>query len=576
MLPRGTPAAEVSLTTESMPGVHRAVLVAILVVTALTYHGALRNGFVWDDLYTIVNNRAIDAISSMPSWFIRPETWSSRIEVSYRPVITASFGLDVALWGRDPFWFHATNIAIHLGNILLTYVLAVRLWRHPWSAVIAAGFVALHPINAEAVNYVSARSSLLSVFFALAAVASWARWREVRPPETGWFVASLIFGGLALGTKETSIVLPLLVIAWDRAASEEHENWATTIRRSLPWWGLIAVYLAWRTFLLLGSHTERPVGDGFWQPALFAIKIFLSSLWSWFIPVGSAVDHGWAWTIAPTEAAALAAGALAAAVGALAIFRIDRRIGWCFIWFGVSLFPLAALPWVSRITLYQDHRVYLAGIGLAWAAGELAQRAWTTLLGRRWAGVGAGVLAAIVVATAVRADAARTEVWRDSDRLWAHTLDRYPTSVLALNHRALRWLEAGETNKALDAFEQSASLAPDFAVTHNYLGVAYARLGKADRAIAEFLAAVRLRPTFINARLNLGTAYERVGRPDLALAAYEQGVPDEPWAADLIERAAKLLTRLGRPDDALARYRRIVTIDPEHRAARSALAERNR
>jgi tetratricopeptide (TPR) repeat protein len=97
-----------------------------------------------------------------------------------------------------------------------------------------------------------------------------------------------------------------------------------------------------------------------------------------------------------------------------------------------------------------------------------------------------------------------------------------------------------------------------------------------DRAIAEFTTAVRLSPLFINARLNLGNAYELVGRPDLALAAYEQGIPDKPWAADLLERAAKLLTRMGREDDALARYRRIAAIDPEHRAARSGLAERKR
>ncbi len=559
-----------------MPALPRTVLAAILFVTGLTYHGVVRNGFVWDDQYTIVNNRAIDSLSSIFSWFTRPETWSSRTEVSYRPVITASFGLDVALWGRDPAWFHATNIGIHLSVILLTYVLASRLWRHPLSAVIAAGIVALHPINAEAVNYVSARSSLLSALFTLAAVASWARWSDLRPPAAGWLIASLMFGGLALGTKETSVVLPLLVVAWDRATSEEERTWAATIRRSLPWWGLVAAYLAWRTFLLLGSHTERPVGDGIWQPTLFAAKIFLTSLWSWFVPIGSAVDHGWPWTIAPTQVAALVAGTLTAAAGTLASFLIDRRIGWCLVWFWASLLPLAALPWVSRITLYQDHRVYLAGIGLAWASGELIRRAGAKLPGRRWAVVGAGVLVAVGVAAAVRADAARTAVWRDADRLWAHTLDRYPGSVPALNHQALRWLATGETIKARDTLERSAALAPDFAVTHNYLGVAYARLGDIDRAITEFTTAVRLSPIFVNARLNLGNAYELVGRSDLALAAYEQGIPDEPWAVDLLERAAKLLTRMGRPDDALARYRRIVTIDPEHRAARSAVGERSR
>ncbi len=85
---------------------------------------------------------------------------------------------------------------------------------------------------------------------------------------------------------------------------------------------------------------------------------------------------------------------------------------------------------------------------------------------------------------------------------------------------------------------------------------------------------MRLSPRFLNARLNLGNAYERTRQWDLALTVYEQGVPDEPWAVYLIERAAKLLTRTGRTDEALARYRRIITIDPGHPNARSALSAR--
>ena len=558
---------------ESITGFHRAALAAVLLATVFAYHGALRSGFVWDDSLTIVNNHAIDSLRAIPLWFIQPETWSSRFETSYRPVITASFGLDVALWGRNPSRFHAVNLAIHLSVVLLTYFLALRVWGHPWSAVLAAGLVALHPINAEAVNYVSARSSLLSTLFTLAAVVSWARWNTHRPAAFAWLMGSLILGGLALGTKETSVVLPLLIIAWDRATLDGNNALAVTLRRSLPWWGLITLYLAWRTFVLWDSITERPIADGIWQPVLFAVKIFLTSVWAWFVPIGWAIDHGWPWTIPPAQAPALAAGALAAAAGTLASFRIDRRIGWCAMWFWASLAPLAAVPWVSRITLYQDHRVYLAGIGLALASGGLVRYAGAILPPRWWARVGAGVLAAVLVVAAVRVDAARTAVWRDADRLWAHTLALYPTSVLAINHQALAWLEAGETTRARDAFEASARLAPGFAVTHNYLGVTYARLGDLDRAVAEFSSAVRISPLFLNARLNLGNAYERLGRFDLALAAYEEGVPDQPWAVDLIERAARLLTRINRPDEALARYRRILAIEPDHRAARAALGQ---
>lgn len=555
-----------------MSGASRTALAALLLLTAFAYHGALRNGFVWDDIHTIVNNRAIDSLVSAQEWFTRPESTSALRDVNFRPVLVASFALDVAFWGRNPSGFHATNLAIHLGVVLLAYLLAVRLWRDPWSAFAAAAIVALHPINAEAINYVSARSSLLSAVLVLAAIAVGTT-HNGRGVGIARALAGLSCGLLALGVKETAVVLPVLIVVWDRLTTDVDRPWRASLIRSLPWWGLVAVFLLWRTVVLAGGPPTATIGDGVWQPVLFTSKIALTSLWSWFVPAGSAVDHGWSWRIEPVEGAALLGGLLVAAITTIVVHRFDRRIGWCVVWFWVSLLPLAALPWVSRLTLYQDHRVYLAGIGLAWAGGELLQRIGRALVTRPLLRVGAAVLVAACAAAAVAVDAARTAVWRDADRLWAHTLDRYPTSVLARNHQALRWLEAGETIKARDALEQSARLAPDFAVTHNYLGVTYARLGDVDRAIVEFTTAVRLNPFFLNARLNLGNAYERTGRWNLALAAYEQGVPDEPWAVDLFERTAKLLARVGRQDEALARYRRILAIEPDHRAARAALGQ---
>jgi Tfp pilus assembly protein PilF len=242
-------------------------------------------------------------------------------------------------------------------------------------------------------------------------------------------------------------------------------------------------------------------------------------------------------------------------------------------WFWCSLAPLAALPWVSRLTLYQDHRVYLAQIGLALAGGEIVRRAAVAFPSTRGTRIGVGLPVALVAAMSVHTNVTRTPTWRDADRLWAHTLAQYPTSALARNHVALRRLEAGELAAAREQFEASVALAPNFPVTHNYLGVVYARLGELDRAITEFTTAIRLSPSFVSARMNLGNAYEKIGRPDLALAAYEEGVPDELWAVGLIERAARLFERAGNLDEAKARYRRILAIDPTHASARSRLDE---
>lgn len=557
-----------------MTSLRRAALIALLLVTGLAYHGVVRNGFVWDDAHTIANNRSLDSLTSIARWFLEPETGTTLRDVNYRPVLTASFAVDVALWGRRPAGPHATNLAIHLIVTWLVYALARRVWRQPWGAFAAAAIVALHPINAEGVNYISARSSLLSAAFALAAIAVWqpANGRTAGLRHT----AGLVLGLLALGVKESLVILPILIVIWDRLTAAADRPWRKTFARSLPWWGLVALYLGWRTAVLTGTPPPEPIGDGPWQPILFAIKLFVTSLWSWFVPIKSAVDHGWPWTIGGSESARLIAAAVAAAAATALLWRWDRKIGWCVAWFWAALLPLAALPWVSRLTLYQDHRVYLAGIGLALAAGEVIRRLEHTLAPRPARRSVAMTLMAAVVVASVLTDMARTAVWVDADRVWANTLDRYPSSVLARNHQALRWLEQGDVARARQAFEASVALAPDFPVTHNYLGVAYARQGDIDRAIQEFTTAVRLSPLFVNARLNLGNAYERTGQWDLALAAYEQDVPDASWSIDLIERAARLLTRMGRTDDALVRYRRIVSIDPGHHNARSALGLQSR
>jgi tetratricopeptide (TPR) repeat protein len=551
---------------------YRAALAVLLLVTALTYRGALRNNFVWDDTHTIVNNRAIDSLSEAPRWFTQPETTSTLRETNYRPILVASYAVDVALWGRRPGGFHAVNIAIHLGVVLLTYVLALRAWGRPAGALAAAALVALHPINGEAVNYISARSSLLSAAFVLAAVLAWdtsgGRRRSVLRT-----AASLGLGLLALGVKESAVVLPALILVWDRLTDSSEVSWTERLRRSWPWWAMAAGYMALRQVVLSGSAPADLVGDGPLQALAFTAKLFLASLGTWLLPIGWAIDHGWPWHIGFGEGALLAIGAIAAAVGTLALWRWDRNIGRCAAWFWVSLAPLAALPWVSRLTLYQDHRVYLAQIGFALAGGEIIRRAAATIPSRQARLIGVGVPAALVAALAIYTTASRIPAWRDADTLWAHTLATYPTSVLAKNHAALRRLEAGELSLAREQFEASVALAPNFPVTHNYLGVVYARLGDLDRAVAEFTTAIKLSPSFVSARMNLGNAYEKIGRPDLALTAYEQGVPDQPWAVDLIERAAKLFERAGNPDEAKARYRRILSIDPTHPEAKSKLAE---
>ena len=566
------------------------VLVAILVVTCVAYRGVIDNGFVLDDHHTVTDNPSVHSLAEAASWFTSPYAVSQdRDKTNYRPIAVASYALDHALWGGGTKGFHTTNLVIHLGVVILTFILARRLWGDDRAGVVAAGVFALHPINAEAVNYITARSSSLMTLFVLAAV--WAhdvashsdlRQRALAKVRHGvWPALAYGLGLAALGTKEVAVVLPVLIIAWDRgrvlvpfnARGDGREPWGATLRRSLPWWVLAAVFLAARTWITGDGSVAALKGDGATttQALLFGIKIFLSSLGHWFWPTALAVDHAWPVTIGTTEGALLVAGAAAVSLATLWAVRMDRSLGWCLVWFWAGLAPLGALPFVSRLTLYQDNRVYLSGVALAWLAGRLAVialRRWESI---RFARPALGVLVLGLAVSAALADARQTAVWVDPLHLWNDVLAKYPDSVMALDTLGILYLQDGKLDEAQRAFERVIELVPGFSAAHYGLGVVFSRRGNWEPAAASLESALAIEPKDRDAALLLAKSHEQRGQPDRALDRYQQIVDRDPSVAVAWARSGLLLERAGRLEDAAERYRTVLALDRNDDQARAAL-----
>lgn len=539
------------------------VLAAILLVTALTYRGVTANALVLDDVHAVASNPSIRSLASAPRWFTSPYATSAFREHSgYRPILVASYALDYALWRNPSAGYHRTNLAIHLGAVALVYLLARLLWNDGIAALVAAVVMALHPINAEAVNYISARSSSLAAGLVL--LAAWAydaaaRAAASRGRSISWLAVALLAGACALGTKESAVGLPLLLLVWDRARFGDGTPWRASLVRSVPFWAVTAAFLIVRS-LVMGQAQGAP-GSVSVQNALFAVKIVLASFGHWVWPVGLAVDHGWQWTIGTREGAVLLATLATVLVLTIVAFRYNRRIGWCVAWSWVALAPLAALPTVSRVTLYQDHRVYLAGVGLAWAVGGFIAsglRAWSGLAPR----AAAVAVGAVVAVAMIRADAARSAVWVDESRLWEDVLAKYPDSVVALNARGLQALNAGQLDDAERDFQATLRLVPGSSEAHKNLGLVYAEAGDADRALRELQMALALSPRSPGILVELGFVYERAKQWDAARRVYEDTLAVSPGEVLALKGLARAAEREQRYDDAIRRYREALAIDP--------------
>jgi hypothetical protein len=178
-------------------------LLAIAGLSAALFLPVMGRGFIHDDfihLYSAAYHSMYEGLSRANGGpFYTPLTW-------------LTFKLDWILWGKNPFLMAAGNLLVHIVNITLLYVFALKLWRTRIAAQWAAlGFALLFPANTWAVMWISTRAHLLVTSFYLAALIAtvWLARAERRRPLA---VATIVFfSALSIFAKESGVTLPVAV-----------------------------------------------------------------------------------------------------------------------------------------------------------------------------------------------------------------------------------------------------------------------------------------------------------------------------------------------------------------------------
>src|SRR5690606_30262741 len=126
---------------------------------------------------------------------------------------SAALALEWALWGERPALFHAVNLALHSGVVLLLFLL-LRRWTSTWLACAGAAVFAVHPVHVEAVANVVGQAELLAACFTLAGCLLYRRWldTETVPARVALLLGTGVAYALAFGSKEIAVTLPALLV----------------------------------------------------------------------------------------------------------------------------------------------------------------------------------------------------------------------------------------------------------------------------------------------------------------------------------------------------------------------------
>ncbi len=156
------------------------VAIGLLLLTALPYLQVAGFGFVDldDDVY-VVHNRFIQqgVNADTVKWAL-----TATINSNWHPLTWISHMLDWRSFGRWAGGHHLVNLALHLINTLLVFLLLRVLTGRLWPSALVAALFGLHPLHVESVAWISERKDVLSACLGLASLLAYARSRLLLSP----------------------------------------------------------------------------------------------------------------------------------------------------------------------------------------------------------------------------------------------------------------------------------------------------------------------------------------------------------------------------------------------------------
>jgi len=297
--------------------------------------------------------------------------------VYYRPLNLTFIFLWSYITGGAPGWLHLGAVLLHLGVVVLAYLFGRHLFHDYRMALLTAVLFGLHPSKVESVAWIgSAFVEGVGAIFFFSSLIAFLKWRE---SDSGrWLAGSVFLFACAMFTKETMLVIPMLIAVYLWLNTPAEGRILRTLRTLLPY-GVV-----WIIFMAIRSQVIKPAGPAVdyihptfthsnWWTAPYAIWWYISHL---TLPWGLSVEYATRTLERPTLLRFYLPGAALLLLLAAALWLWNRQrspiAAFLMFWFAVTLAPPVI---VAPMVLQHDRYLYLASYAfcalVAWAVLRL-------------------------------------------------------------------------------------------------------------------------------------------------------------------------------------------------------------
>jgi len=552
-----------------------AMTLAVAILTV--FYPTVNNQFVnWDDRHMIQEEPLIRdfSLSGIVQIFRSHLTFEySRVV----PLTYLTYSADHRIAGENPAVYHLTSLILHLINTILVFIFLKLLLSNRTLSFCIALIFGIHPINTEAVLWVSARAHLLFSGFYFLTLILYLLSLKHSPKERTLYNGALAAFLLALLACGFAITLPFALLLCDCFLNKKIT--LKSIFKKIPFF-LLAATFALLTLAAAIYSKENPlpyltsevfslkerVGLSGYALGLYLKKLLIPYPLSCVYPLG---------TYLQSYRAGYGIAAVIALTG-IAAWRQNRTSP--EIRFGILFFLLTTLPFLhifgASESIINDRYMYLPGIGFFLCGGIIAQTVLknkflmnTTTL--KWA---KRILIGYLIILAVLSRQ-RIEVWKNSENLWSNVIAQYPVSAPAYLSRGDYYLSMNQADQALADFNQATVLNPNNPEAFQYQGHALIQKEKFAEAAAAYTKALQLNPADTASYNNRANTFLLRGEYARALDDYTRAIRMAPEQTDARLNRGMLFLIQEKYTDALQDFKEVLARNPGNRFAAEKIAE---
>lgn len=510
-------------------------LVAILfIVGFFTYLSSFSNQFVWDDDHFFYQNILTQNLSHIKEIFLTNTTAGAGAESNYyRPLATISFALDHAIWGWNPIGFHLTATLFHIFNSIVLFLFLLKLRFGKTASFLISIIFLIHPIQTEAVTYLSDRGNVLYMFFLLVSIYLFTITlydKHITPKFLGkkiivsknilLFIAVLLFP-LSILSKEGALTTsPIYIGILFVFAIQQKINFHTLHRKYKNHFLVILflvlisiIYFGLRLTILNFGNSLNYSGDQGVYGTHVTIRIltFLKTIPIYtrllFIPYPLYLERTTTVVTSLFDPYVLISIMLIVLSTLLGYFE-PRKLKTVWIFFALILIfsNLVSVSGIIPMTgLLRENWLYMPMIGFFIIVFMIIRMFFFSTLQNKqgiWSGIFI-IISLVYIGMTIQ----QNYNWRNRIAYFEHNLKFTNTARLHLN-LGNAYIGKGQYDKAFDHLQQAVKIADYYPQTHYNLGSVYLHRNNFPMAEKEFLKSLSLNPSFLFAYSPLISIYE--------------------------------------------------------------------